>query len=215
MNNNININYVEYKDSIAYLDNQDNQDNLEHPKPDNDLFLSFDNQDNLNGNGNGNGNGNDDSDNDTINNEDEHENDHILNYIEYPKNQQKPKIQNSNYYSQPKDDVYHSESNINPYLDHLFENKNTNKNKTINQIYNDLDDTKTHLRTNIDSLLERDVKISDIEDKSELLLGQSDNFKKRSKQLKLTMCQKYSLHIISIISLIVIIITLILILVKS
>jgi len=222
MNNNININYVEYNDSVDNQDNRYNRYNREHPEPDNDLFLSFDNPDYLNNNietitKRDNNNGNDDSDNDTIKNDHENDNDHILNYIEYPKNQQKPKIQNSNYYSQPKDDIYHSESNINPYLDHLFENKNKNKNKneTLNQIYNDLDDTKTHLRNNIDSLLERDVKISNIEEKSELLLGQSDNFKKRSKHLKLTMCQKYSLHIISMISLIVIIITLILILVKS
>lgn len=194
MNKNININYVEFNDSV---DNGIEEHN-------NDLFLSFDNPDNLNNNIETISNR--DSDSDTI-----EESDDNLGYIEYKQNQQHPRTQNIKYYSQPKNDIYHSDSNINPYLDHLFENKN----KTMNQINRDIDETKTHLRNNIDSLLERDVKISDIEDKSELLLGQSENFKKRSKQLKLTICHQYFLHIISIIGIIIIIITLILILVKS
>ena len=218
--NNININYIEYSDSEEYQNTSNNSNTNSY---DNDLYLSFDNNSStiLNKHQYNNDSINDNIDNmdnmdnmDNIDNMDNMDNidnmdnmDNIDNMDNMDNIDKKPLL--GKFYRNPKDNIVESESDINPYLAHLFENKN------LKHIDNDIKDTKTHLRKNIDKLIDRDTKIQNLEDKSKSLLEHSENFKKRSKNLKITMFQKYLFHILSIMILILIIVVLILILVRN
>ena len=182
-------NYIEYKDSDSLLE--------ENNTIDEDLYLSV--QDN------------------SIMSEDDIENDddNLLKYIEYENNENNENYNNNDNKNYRPNfvinrNLVNSENNINPYLDHLFERKPN----VLTCISENIDDTRDTLRENIDKVIEREIKISNLEEKSESLIEQSENFKKKSKRLKITMCQKYAFHIISIIGIMVFIIILISILIK-
>ena len=175
-------NYIEYKDCDSLIE--------ENNFNDEDLYLSV--QDN------------------SIISDEEHENqnsenDNLLKYIEYDIQDNAQNVNENTPSFVLKSNLVDSDRNINPYLDHLFERKPN----VLACISENLDDTRETLKENIDKVIEREIKISNLEEKSEHLIEQSENFKKKSKRLKITMCQKYAFHIISIIGILVFIVLLI------
>ena len=121
--------------------------------------------------------------------------------------------------------VIHSEDKKKKYLhDRIFNNNNINTNniniiepagnpeESIENLNYELRDTTNILRDNLDRIIERENKINNIDDKTESLLECSNNFKRKSKDLKYRMIKNYMFHIISIGMIVILIITLIIIL---
>ena len=200
MSNNLNhIEYIEYTDtnntnnSNNYsCDPYDNQYDNEY-EYDNDLYLSLEKQNN-------------------------DEKDNITDNIEYSET-------HSNIHSniEPESEIQHF---IRPVIHSEDKKKNYFKDKLLNSITEnpintqdsienmnyELRDTTNILRNNLDRVIERENKINNIDDKTESLLEHSNNFKKKSKDLKYRIIKNYIFHIISIGMIVILIITLIIIL---
>ena len=112
--------------------------------------------------------------------------------------------------------IIHSEDNQKNYFkDKLLNSITENPRNTQDSIENmnyELRDTTNILRDNLDRIIERENKINNIDDKTESLLECSNNFKRKSKDLKYRMIKNYMFHIISIGMIVILIITLIIIL---
>ena len=79
----------------------------------------------------------------------------------------------------------------------------------------EVDDNKNILKSNLQKIYERDGKLTNIEEKSNLLFEESDKSNKKSRKLFYVMFMKYMYHIIGIILMIIIIIVMIVSLVKN
>lgn len=85
----------------------------------------------------------------------------------------------------------------------------------INDLNNDIIETKNTLRDNIGRLYNRGNKLETIKNTTQNLFENAQNFKNKSTSLKIEMWKKYAFHIISIIIIILLIITIIYILIKK
>jgi len=104
---------------------------------------------------------------------------------------------------------------------------NSYNSKTINELNDiryagnienlrlEVDDNKNILRSNIQKLSERDDRLENIEEKSNLLLKGSNKFNSRTRNLYYLMFMKYIYHIIGIILMLIVIIIMIVSLVNN
>ena len=84
----------------------------------------------------------------------------------------------------------------------------------MDEIKSLVDETTCIMKTNLEKVIDRDLKINDIESRSEDLLAQSHHFQKTAKKLKCKLYwenKKYLVTIIIIVLLLVGIVTIILI----
>ena len=199
-----NLNHIEYIEYIEYNDK-------ENTKKTNNTY-------NSNNSNNSNNYGCDPYE-DEDDNEYEYNNDLYLS-LEKQKNDEKDNISDN---IEPESEiqpficpVIHSEDNQKNYfkdklLNTITENPG-NPEESIENLNYELRDTTNILRDNLDRIIERENKINNIDDKTESLLEYSNNFKRKSKDLKYRMIKNYMFHIISIGMIVIFIIILIIIL---